>query len=48
VDGTATVIGLSDDGFAKRLRLELPDELAPYVVERGSIAIEGSASPSRD
>jgi riboflavin synthase len=41
VDGTATVAELSDDGFAKRLRLELPDELLPYVVERGSIAIEG-------
>ena len=32
---------LSADGFAKRLRLELPDDLLPYVVERGSIAIEG-------
>jgi riboflavin synthase len=41
VDGTATVADLSDDGFAKRLRLELPDELLPYVVDRGSIAIEG-------
>lgn len=41
VDGAATVTDLSDDGFAKRLRIELPDELLPYVVERGSIAIEG-------
>jgi riboflavin synthase len=41
VDGTGTVDELSDDGFAKRLRLELPDELMPYVVEHGSIAIEG-------
>jgi riboflavin synthase len=41
VDGTATVIEVSEDGFAKRLRLELPAELLPYVVERGSIAIEG-------
>jgi riboflavin synthase len=41
VDGTATVADISSDGFAKRLRLELPDELLPYVVERGSIAIEG-------
>jgi riboflavin synthase len=41
VDGTATVADLSADGFAKRLRLELPKELLPYVVERGSIAIEG-------
>ena len=41
VDGTATVADVSADGFAKRLRIELPDELLPYVVERGSIAIEG-------
>jgi riboflavin synthase len=41
VDGTATVSDLTADGFAKRLRIELPDELLPYVVERGSIAIEG-------
>jgi riboflavin synthase len=41
VDGTATVAEITDDGFAKRLRAELPDELLPYVVERGSIAIEG-------
>ncbi len=41
VDGTGTVVDLSADGFAKRLRLELPNELLPYVVERGSIAIEG-------
>jgi riboflavin synthase len=41
VDGTATVTDLTADGFAKRLRIELPDELLPYVVERGSITIEG-------
>jgi riboflavin synthase len=41
VDGTAAVTDLAPDGFAKRLRIELPEELGPYVVERGSIAIEG-------
>jgi riboflavin synthase len=41
VDGTATVVDVAADGFAKRLRVELPDELLPYVVDRGSIAIEG-------
>ncbi|MFI5025971.1 MAG: riboflavin synthase [Solirubrobacterales bacterium] len=41
VDGTATVSDLVADGFAKRLRVELPEDLLPYVVERGSIAIEG-------
>jgi riboflavin synthase len=41
VDGIATVGGSEEDGFARRLRLQLPDELLDYVVERGSIAIEG-------
>jgi riboflavin synthase len=41
VDGTGTVGEISDDGFAKRLRIELPEELLPYVVEHGSIAIQG-------
>ncbi len=41
VDGTATVTDVSPDGFATRLTIELPDELLPYVVDRGSIAIEG-------
>ena len=41
VDGAATVVDVSEEGFARRLRLELPEELRPYVVERGSIAIEG-------
>ena len=41
VDGVATVTDLSPDGFAQRLRIELPAELLPYVVEHGSIALEG-------
>jgi riboflavin synthase len=41
VDGTGTVGSIEPDGFARRLRVELPDELIGYVVERGSIAIEG-------
>lgn len=41
VDGTGTVAEVGEDGFAKRVRIELPRQLLPYVVERGSIAIEG-------
>ena len=41
VDSTATVAAISEDGFAHRLRVELPEDLRPYVVEHGSIAIEG-------
>jgi len=41
VDGTATVAEVTADGFARRVRLDLPGELLPYVVERGSIALAG-------
>jgi riboflavin synthase len=41
VDGTGTVAAIADEGFAKRIRVELPEELLAYVVERGSIALEG-------
>jgi len=41
VDARVTVSALEPDGFSRRLRIELPMELRPYVVEHGSIAIEG-------
>ena len=41
VDGTGTVVSAEADGIARRMRVELPGELLPYVVERGSIALEG-------
>jgi riboflavin synthase len=41
VDGTATVTEIAEDGFARRVRIEIPEDLRRYVVERGSIAIEG-------
>ena len=41
VDGTGAVAEVSEDGFARRLRIELDNELLTYVVERGSIAIDG-------
>jgi riboflavin synthase len=41
VDGTGTVVSLEPEGIARRLRVELPEQLQTYVVERGSIAIEG-------
>lgn len=41
VDGTGTVVSTEADGFARRVRVSLPRELLPLVVERGSVAIEG-------
>ncbi len=41
VDGTGTVEMASDDGFARRLRVALAPELLRYVVDKGSIALNG-------
>lgn len=41
VDGVGTVAAVREDGFARRVRVELPPELLRYTVERGSIALAG-------
>ena len=41
VDAVGRVSELIDDGFARRVRVELPGDLQRYVVERGSIALDG-------
>ena len=41
VEGVATVKEWKDDGQWKQLVLELPDALLPYIVEKGSIALDG-------
>jgi riboflavin synthase len=42
VDGTGRVAGFTEDGFARRVRVEPEDPaLLRYVVEKGSIAIDG-------
>ncbi len=41
VDGVGTLIEVNEDGFARRLRFELPRELLPYVIERGSVTLGG-------
>ncbi|MGV1049010.1 MAG: riboflavin synthase [Solirubrobacterales bacterium] len=41
VDGIGTVVAGEEDGFARRLRVELPGELMRYVVDKGSITLDG-------
>jgi riboflavin synthase len=41
VDGTGTVVALSEDGFARRVRIEAPEDVLRYVVQKGSIAVDG-------
>lgn len=41
VDGTGTVEAVEYDGFARRLRVACAPDLLRYVVEKGSIAVDG-------
>ena len=41
VDATGTVADASVDGIARRLAIDVPNELRRYVVERGSVAVDG-------
>jgi riboflavin synthase len=41
VDGTGSVEAVSEDGFARVVRIAAPSGLLRYVVEKGSIAVDG-------
>jgi riboflavin synthase len=41
VDGLGTVVGVHEDGFARRVQIEATAELLRYVVAKGSIAVDG-------
>ena len=41
VDGVGTVTGVQEDGFARRLEIESPDDVLRYVAQKGSISVDG-------
>ena len=41
VDGVGAVSRVEDDGFARVVTIDAPPELLRYVVEKGSIAVDG-------
>jgi riboflavin synthase len=41
VDGLGTVAAVEPDGFARRIRITAGPDLLRYVVEKGSIAVDG-------
>jgi riboflavin synthase len=41
VDGTGTVESVAEEGFARVVRVAAPPELLRYVVQKGSIAVDG-------
>lgn len=41
IDAIATVAKVEEDGFSKLITFELPGDLAPYFVPKGSVAVDG-------
>jgi riboflavin synthase len=41
VDGVATVLSVTPDGFSKVFEIEVPEALAKYVAPKGSVALGG-------
>jgi riboflavin synthase len=41
VDGVGTISGISEDGFARVVEISAQPETLRYVVEKGSIAVDG-------
>ena len=41
VDGVGTIAALEEDGFSRVVTIEAPPGLLRYVVEKGSIAVDG-------
>ncbi|MGN6868215.1 MAG: riboflavin synthase [Solirubrobacteraceae bacterium] len=41
VDGIGVIVDVADDGFARRIRIKAQPDLLRYVIEKGSIAVDG-------
>ena len=41
VDGVGRIAWVTEDGFARRIEVEAPAEVLRYVIEKGSIAVDG-------
>ena len=41
VDGRGTVSSIREEGFSRVIEIEIEPELARYLVEKGSVAIDG-------
>ncbi len=41
VDGTGTIVGMREEGFSRVLEVDVEDPLARYLVEKGSVALDG-------
>lgn len=41
IDGTGTISRVTTDGIARVIAVSIPKEMEPFIVEKGSIAIDG-------
>jgi riboflavin synthase len=41
VDGIGTIAGLREEGFSRVLEIDVDEDLARYLVEKGSVALDG-------
>ncbi|HJT23773.1 MAG TPA: riboflavin synthase [bacterium] len=41
VDGVGQILSLESEGEGSRMKVRIPEALTPYVVEKGSIALDG-------
>jgi riboflavin synthase len=41
VDGVGRIASITEDGFARRLGVDAPADVLRYVIEKGSIAVDG-------
>jgi riboflavin synthase len=41
VDCTGEVVALTEDGFARRVEISVPDDYRRYLVEHGSVTVDG-------
>jgi len=43
VDGVAQIVDVTHDGDSQRFEFEVPDGLAPFVAQKGSVALDGTS-----
>ena len=43
IDGLAEIIARKDEGEAVRFTLRVPEELAPFIAQKGSVALDGTS-----
>ncbi|WP_313030366.1 riboflavin synthase [Brucella sp.] len=43
IDGQAEIVGRKEEGDAVRFTLRAPEELAPFIAQKGSVALDGTS-----